>query len=137
MARLWDGGSEMPEGAVKAMVAAEGNDMAGWYNLLEDRLGITGGVVAEQHRLGKLCRGSIHLHGRVALMVEGVLTVGEVCEDGGGGAWTDLVKVQCWLVVGSGGLRTSARAVSGQLYSKAGGPVRLVEGWSTGQSASV
>ena len=68
----------VPEGAVKAMVAAEGNDMAGWYNLLEDRLGITGGVVAEQHRLGKLCRGSIHLHGRVALMVEGVLTVGEV-----------------------------------------------------------
>ena len=117
----------VPEGAVKAMVAAEGNDMAGWYNLLEDRLGITGGVVAEQHRLGKLCRGSIHLHGRVALMVEGVLTVGEVCEDECGGAWSDLVKVQCWLVVGSGGLRTSARAVSGQLYSKAGGSVRVVE----------
>ena len=31
------------------------------------------------------------------------------------------------LVVGSGGLRTSARAVSGQLYSKAGGSIRLVE----------
>ena len=59
-------------------------------------------------------------------MVEGVLTVGEVCEDGGGCAWTDLVKVQCRLVVDFGGLCTSVRAVSGQLYNKTGGPVRLV-----------
>ena len=118
----------VPEGAVKVMVAAEGNDVAGWYNLLEDKLNTTGGVVAEQHRLGRLCRGSIHLHGRVALMVEGVLTMGEVCEDGGRGAWSDLVKVQCWLlVVGYGGPRASARAVSGQLYNKAGGSVRLME----------
>ena len=68
----------VPEGAVKVMVAAEGNDVAGWYNLLEDKLSITGGVVAEQHRLGKLCRDSINLHGRVALMAEGVLTLDEV-----------------------------------------------------------
>ena len=55
--------------------------VAGWYNLLEARLGVVGGVVASKFRLGPHCRGSVHLHGRVAMLISGELVVGEVTSD--------------------------------------------------------
>ena len=104
------------DGVIKKIVKAEGRDAAGWCELLMDKLGASNSVVSGQYRLGLRCRGSIHLHGRVVLVVDGQLVMGEVVADEGDGLWEDRVTVRCWLKVGGGAGRGSDRAACGWLY---------------------
>ena len=61
---------------------------------------MVGGVVAFKFRLGPHCRGSVHLHGRVAMLISGELVVGEVTSDVECSGWDDVVSVKCWTLVG-------------------------------------
>ena len=97
-------------------------------------MGVVSGVVVSRFRLGSQCRGSKHLHGRVAMLVTDEMMIGEAISDVECFGWQAVVTVRCWTLVGGRTTPGSGRTASGQLFSKDGGGELLV---TTGQLVKV